>query len=271
MVGLKREQKTVVVLGMHRSGTSAVAGVLQILGVDMGDKMVTKDQFNTRGYFEDLEFQVLNKQILENTGARWDSPPDKDTLEGVADFSPAIKELTAKGKPIWGWKDPRTVLTIELYLPYLVNPHLVICFRNPYGIARSLKERDGSDTLKSLRLTNTYNERILNFFESHPDLPKIFIAFEDVLANPIAQAGRLARFLDLELTEEKVEQIRKFVGPTGEIQQEKVKMQREVERRLKKDLQGLQQHLRDIYNSRGWKIISFLHCVRMKIPILKSL
>jgi len=70
----------IVVLGMHRSGTSLVAGILRNAGVLMGDKFLPPDEFNLRGYFEDTDFLWINKGILESAGASWYAPPTVELI-----------------------------------------------------------------------------------------------------------------------------------------------------------------------------------------------
>ena len=119
--------KIVIVLGMHKSGTSMVAGSLKKLGVNMG-KDTTPDSTNPLGHFEDKEFVTLNSQILKKAGGSWTNPPAKEKILIQKEyFLRKIESLIQKQKSeLWGWKDPRTCLTIELYLPYLINSYFKI-------------------------------------------------------------------------------------------------------------------------------------------------
>src|SRR5579863_8666226 len=67
----------VLVLGMHRSGTSALAGALQSMGYDVGpdDDVMPADLGNPEGYFELLSVVRANDDLLAHFGGRWDSPP----------------------------------------------------------------------------------------------------------------------------------------------------------------------------------------------------
>jgi hypothetical protein len=62
-----------------------------------------------------------------------------------------------------GFKDPRTCLTIDVWLPFLENPHFIVCYRSPADVARSFNNRDGVNLPFALALTNEYNTRISNF------------------------------------------------------------------------------------------------------------
>jgi len=70
--------KTVIVLGMHRSGTSMVSGVLNILGVDIGKDLLGNHWSNPLGHFENNDFRNLNTQILKEAGGDWLNPPSRE-------------------------------------------------------------------------------------------------------------------------------------------------------------------------------------------------
>jgi len=173
MVG-KSVEKTVVVLGMHRSGTSLIAGILEKLGVNMGKQQVGVHWSNPLGHFENIDFVKMDDKILEKAGGSWDDPPESaKILELKKDqkLMKEIKEVVRRNEDvIWGWKVPTTSLTIELYLPFLTNPHFVVCYRDPEAIARSLKKRDGMDREKALQLTDYYITSIKEFFRKYPKL-----------------------------------------------------------------------------------------------------
>lgn len=225
-----QEKKTVVVLGVARSGTSVTAGILKIIGVDMGPDVIT-GSWNPRGDFEDQEFAKLSREILSSIGINYyKSLPTpekvKEILKKRGEFEDKIKRLIlekSNNKSIWGWKLPATPLIIELFLPYLINPHFVVVFRNPLKTANSLVRHAKIDFFHSLRLINFYQRKIVDFLEKYPNLPRIYIAFEDIITDPIREAKRLADFLDLELTESEIEKINNFVVPENKRGVEKKK------------------------------------------------
>jgi len=157
--------KTFIVLGMHRSATSLVAGGLKRMNINMGEKMLKGDVSNPFGHFEDKQFLSLNRKILQQAGGSWhDPPPEADIIEAGKKFSTEIEGLTRK-RGLWGWKDPETTLTIRCYLPYLENPHYICCFREPLEVAKSLQIREGWLLDKGIELTREYNKRLLQFLE----------------------------------------------------------------------------------------------------------
>jgi len=64
--------KCIIVLGMHRSGTSAFTGVLNILGVELGSNLMEPTKENPRGYFEKRAVMEINDEILNILGSSWD-------------------------------------------------------------------------------------------------------------------------------------------------------------------------------------------------------
>ena len=158
----KSSIKTFVVLGMHRSATSLVAEGISEAGIDMGS-------YEYR--HEDEIFRKLNMEILATAGGNWANVPSEKKIKNAGlTFKKEIASLVAKNtsrNKNWGWKDPKTTLTIECYMPYLVNPVFFACFRNPNEVAESLKVRSPENFTiqKGLDLAKIYNERLLKFLE----------------------------------------------------------------------------------------------------------
>ena len=161
--------KVFVILGMHRSATSLVAGGLKKMDINMGKKLLGADKSNPFGHFEDKAFMELNTRILKQAGGSWDNPPPEVNIIKVGrKLSGEIRELTNK-QGLWGWKDPKTTLTIKCYLPHLENPHFICCFREPLEIAKSLQRREGWPIGKGIKLTKEYNNRLLQFLRERTE------------------------------------------------------------------------------------------------------
>jgi len=163
-------QKTIVVLGMHRSATSLVAGGLSH-EISMGDDLLPASNSNPHGHFEDRRFVRLNDRILSAAGGSWHRPPPLQAIHGVAErFSKQVQtalEQAGNGNDIWGFKDPRTTLTVSVYLPFLHNPHFVCCFREPEQVARSLQRRNQFSMERGRQLAVIYNRRLLTFLDDY--------------------------------------------------------------------------------------------------------
>ena len=224
--------KTIVVLGNARSGTSMVAGILKILGVKM-DAREYVDASNPKGDFESIEAHRINQRIYQlatgkvsDSELHWYPPPYERVLElkDNSEIQEMVKEFIQGKKGVWGWKNPKTSLTIELYLPLLKNPYFVIVTRDPLKVAESTVKMARLSLDRALEIVDFYNESIRRFLLLHPDLPCIFLSFEDIIRNPVGQSQKLADFLGLSLDSEKRKQIKKFVIPRNKIMWEKRKM-----------------------------------------------
>ena len=206
--------KTIVVLGNGRSGTSMTTGILKILGVNM-DARENPNEFNPRGDFESMDAYNINLKILR--GTRWQDfltslPIYEDILKQGDNVKEDIQNfIKSKSSEMWGWKNPETTMTIELYLPYLENPHFVIMGRNPIKTAESIMKMTKIDFYCASKVYNYFQDVLLRFTEKHKDLPKMFLCFEDILQDPIKEAKRLAEFIGLEITKEQKTKIDKFV------------------------------------------------------------
>lgn len=143
-------KKIVFVLGMHRSGTSAITKGLETLGVDLGEHLlppVAGD--NDKGYFEDVDFNDLNIDVLAEAGCTWESlrPLSADDFAGPG-FDVLRQRATRlidqkTGGGLSCVKDPRFSVLLPFWLPILkslgVEPLFVMAIRNPQSVVRSLQ------------------------------------------------------------------------------------------------------------------------------------
>lgn len=158
-------EKSFAVVGCHRSATSLVAKGLHEAGVHMGDRLLGPGHGNPEGHYEDVAFLRLNEAMLKEAGGAWNEPPPRSELSRVASRRSeelrATVERASRG-PLWGFKDPRTTLLLDAYVPLLgPDPHVVACFRRPEQVARSLNDRDGIPVEEGERLARAYDEHLL--------------------------------------------------------------------------------------------------------------
>lgn len=142
-----------LVLGMHRSGTSALTGALRLLGVELGARLVDPAEDNPTGYWEHAEAVSLHEALLDALGSAWDDP---DPLPDDWQRHPAAAQARARigalidaefsGAPLWCIKDPRLCRFLPLWLEALaergIRPALLYVLRAPVEIAASLHVRD---------------------------------------------------------------------------------------------------------------------------------
>jgi hypothetical protein len=168
--------KVFVVLGMHRSGTSLIAKALNN-EIHMGDELIiARNPTQPKGYYESKLFHVLNGDLLEAAGGDRKglvTIPAKEDILALGDtFGERIRDTIyqeSRDRKIWGWKDPRTTLTIELFMPYLPKDvHIIPVFRRPSTVIDSIRRRDvprgrNFSYEVSAAVTKIYNQRLLDF------------------------------------------------------------------------------------------------------------
>jgi hypothetical protein len=183
----------VVVLGMHRSGTSFLIRALNLMGLWLGretDLSTVEGRAmigNPKGNYENREAIAINNAIIMRSGGAWFNPP-LQILASAADV-PRIRtfcEALEHGCPAnfrrWGWKDPRTVLTLDVWLGALKRPIFVIAsFRHPTAVAQSLLARDKIPMELGYALWIHYNTLLLKYIDTFPhvlvrfDVPREFL------------------------------------------------------------------------------------------------
>lgn len=163
--------RTFIVLGMHRSSTSAIAKGMASQNIHMGED---PDHAHFQHYqilAEDPDFTRMNNRIMYACGSyEWYKPPPVEKVREVGKemFDELRDFIKSKERaPFWGWKDPRTCLTIDAWLPHLTDPHFIVCIRNPLGVAKSLRKRNGFSIEQGIELAKTYNQRILYFLNGN--------------------------------------------------------------------------------------------------------
>src|SRR6476469_5580712 len=147
-------RQAVVILGMHRSGTSALGGVLQLLGVNFGQRLAPPASDNEKGYWEHPEIVALHENLLRSLGSHWDDdkPLPSDWVErkitrAVRSGLTAILERDFADSALFGLKDPRMCRLMPLWFPIFeaarIEPHFVVMVRHPWEVAESLLKRNG--------------------------------------------------------------------------------------------------------------------------------
>lgn len=145
--------KTYVVIGAPRSGTSFLAKAL----IDAGVEMHPSTQF-----FEDLAFRELNIRIIKDAGGAPERPPSQEALTraGAAHADDIATLIRSRQSDFWGWKDPRTSLMLDSYLPHLEDDvYLIAVFRKPKRVAASMRQWDHTKPGLEMALATEYQQR----------------------------------------------------------------------------------------------------------------
>ena len=156
----------ILVLGMHRSGTSALAGTLVGLGLDAGEptSLMAPDEGNPEGYFEQQPIVDLNEEILLREGGRWDSPPVLGANWMTPDDLTSARALYANlyASSHFVMKDPRVSLLLALWRASAPQaPSAVFIMRDPLQVAWSLAKRDAIPVVTGLSLWSAFNRAAL--------------------------------------------------------------------------------------------------------------
>jgi hypothetical protein len=191
----------VAIVGMHRSGTSMVAKLLNQAGLYLGpdEALMPPASENPEGFFEHLDFVSLNDEVLNEAGAGWDCPPPVSTDWSAPDFDRHRERARELAMPlaahrVWGWKDPRTSLTLPFWESALGPVRVVLVVRNPLEVVTSLHRRNGFSIALSLTLWQIYAERVLA--ATSPE-QRVVTHFDAWFVDPAAETRRLVQALNL--------------------------------------------------------------------------
>lgn len=244
-----KQNKTIIVLGMHRSGTSLVSGILTKLGINMGDKLFPKDPHNPFGHFEDIEFLRLNERILDSAGGHCNEPPTYDSImDQQSIFDKEIIELIRRKseRKVWGWKDPRTSLTIDLYLPYISNPIFIFCKRNVAGVAASMYQRQKFPIIKGKQLKKKYDLFIEATCDRFPNIPILQINFEELLKEPEYWIDKIVSFTQLDSSSKQINKAVNFVSSRDKIKKKSdlIKLKKKIKIKLRNLIYGAKKILK---------------------------
>ncbi len=207
------KQKLVIVLGMHRSGTSAITRGLRVLGVELGNSFIPNYNDNIKGFWEDEDFQAINVEMLHSLGHDWHTLSifsDSDLINKLAIFRIKALDLLKQKMDgvagIYGVKDPRFSRLMPFWKDIFntagVETAYVIPLRNPISVALSLQKRNGFDFEKSFFLWQQY--MVLSATAITPGSPAIVVDFDSMLSQPDVQLRRVSNALNLEKPSEKL-------------------------------------------------------------------
>ncbi|HIH0844088.1 TPA: sulfotransferase family protein, partial [Vibrio cholerae] len=202
--------KTVVILGMHRSGTSVVAKAISLSGVEFGDNLLEAKADNEKGFWEDAYIVDCNDKVLHQSQHEWYTvgevnPVFKDKKADILQYI----EKKFKDFDIWGVKDPRLCRLLPEWNNILdsVASDIKYCvaIRNPLSVISSLKSRNEFTAKHAELLWYQYNIDIL---QSLTNKEFSVIDFDQLITEPKASVIRLAKGLSIEynLLEEELEQ-----------------------------------------------------------------
>lgn len=236
------EQWVVLVLGAHRSGTSAVTRLINLAGYDVGDDLIKPSQDNPKGFWEHSAIVALNNELMANFGISWES------VLPILD-QPAPPWFFERADEIWTQvfaekshvcvKDPRMTRLLPWWLSFFetrnVQLRIVVVARHPFEIADSLGHRNGLSREQGCMLFLRYTIECMDAIKGHRSA---IVTFDDVIKTPYTSLSKLGRKLSL-----------KWPSPLA-------KIRTQIEASVDPDLRHHQAHVsaRDLSPTQAWAV-----------------
>jgi hypothetical protein len=203
---LKSGRRALLVLGMHRSGTSALTRTLNLAGAQLPSRLLEAGVNNATGYWESADLTAIHDRVLESAGTTWrDFAPFPDAWhasEAAEAFREEILALLDRDfgtSPLFVIKDPRVCRLVPLWTSVLerfgAEASFLIAFRNPIEVAESLKVRDGFHPARSLLM---WLRHVIDAERGSRGSRRALVSYETLLGDWRAVVRRVGRELGLE-------------------------------------------------------------------------
>ncbi len=214
------KKEIIIVMGMHRSGTSALARLFVDLGYDPGDNLMPANQDNPKGYWEDLDIYKLNNEILNSLFHTWDKTEDTKvrkinfllniTLDLYANKAKDILTRKLQKSNAIVIKDPRFCILLpfwnNIFEKVNAQKHYFLIVRNPFDVAKSLNKRNGIQEKDSFDLWQYYYLVCLQDLVSD-----VFIQhYENLISDPSKQINQILKYLNYS-QEQVIEQVDHYI------------------------------------------------------------
>lgn len=193
-------RQALLVLGMHRSGTSALTRVFSLLGANLPKNILGANPTNEAGHWESADLMTIHDELLASAGSQWDDwrafNPDwiqSGVAEGYRQKLLGALHNDFNGSPLFVLKDPRICRFVPFWLEVLerfsAEAHIVISVRNPLEVAASLKRRDNFPPAKTYLL---WLRHVLDAERATRHLPRAVVTFNDLLTDWRGVVGAVA-------------------------------------------------------------------------------
>lgn len=214
------KQTCILILGMHRSGTSALSGALNILDVYLGSDLMQPLEQNPKGFYENALLYLVNEKLLERMGSSWDDAFFTEAkLNAIKECDELERVLRQEFQysQLFAIKDPRLAFLFPFYAQVLtkmgVEIKVVIPFRNPLEVADSLSTRNHFSQEKGLLLWAYHfllAEKVSRGYQ------RVFTQFDQLIASPREVLELIDQRLGLNIAagfESKEKQLQEFLTP----------------------------------------------------------
>ena len=190
-----------LVLGMHRSGTSAITGALRLCGAWTGEEseLTEANTENPKGFWERRDVRQICDRLLHSVGADWwkiatfdpAAIPHAVLAEQNREFGRIVARLAEH--PPWVLKEPRLCLLLPVLRGHITDPVCIHIVRNPLEVARSLQTRNGFGIAAGLALWEAYNRHALG---ASANLPRVLVSHESLMLHSVETLDGLVKRLD---------------------------------------------------------------------------
>ncbi len=195
-----RTPASVIVLGMHRSGTSVVTRLLGLTGLEIGDDdalLPAHVSDNPTGYWERGDLNTINDALLNQAGHAWNRVAGFDPRTAVvpagtdidAQIEALVEQFDSLGRS-WIIKDPRLCLTLSSWLPHLKHPAFVVVVREPREIAASMRSGPRG-TFTSTFVVALWASYMQTALEVLRDRRALFVSYQRLLDDPAHECDRI--------------------------------------------------------------------------------
>ncbi|QDZ38664.1 hypothetical protein FRE64_01120 [Euhalothece natronophila Z-M001] len=190
-----------IITGMHRSGTSLTASLLQSGGVDLGKDFNPSMESKVKEYFEDLAVVRFHENVLK---AHHLPPEGWVHLEKITQipepYLTQAKEIIASKrdttKGMTGWKDPRGTLFLDFWQSQLPEAQFIFLYRAPWEVVDSLYRRGDPIFTNSPQLALdfwlNYNAALINFYDRYPD-KSLLLNIDRIINDPTVLSRAIAQ------------------------------------------------------------------------------
>jgi hypothetical protein len=198
-------RQALLVLGMHRSGTSALTGVLQRLGVRVPKTLIPANEHNPAGFGESLALADFHDRLLDCAGSRWDTwvglGPDWFDSPNASQLVDECRSLLTQefgDAPLFVVKDPRLCRLVPFWVRVLQEENIaaaaIVPVRSPFEVARSLEARDRLPREQSLLM---WLRHVLDAEFATRHITRSFVGYRDLLNDWKAVANRMSAELQV--------------------------------------------------------------------------
>ena len=217
----QNNNRVIVVLGVHRSGTSALARSLQVLGIGLGDNLHSAGLDNPKGFWEDRDCVAINEELLNRVGSEydhlglaWNFNVDEPAISDLyLQAIQLVSQSISKNKGIWGVKDPRICRLLGFWNKVFdacgCDVSYIISLRDPISVAESLQKRNNIYPEKSFFL---WLQHIDPAILDSRDKTRIVVNYDYLIDAPEKQLVRIANCLNIPFEEKNNELLNDFLA-----------------------------------------------------------